>query len=124
MNVGGEIFTQFDQSDQQFFAEFRVTDESEVTIRAGPCPRMTLRPFMRVLGETVQLYIQKGFLRQIDETMVSEFMDTIRSKGFDPSEFGLTEEVVRRRLEIAAQSEREIPATWPDSSSPNAAEKP
>ena len=72
---------------------------------------MTLRPFMRVLSETVQHYVQKGFLRRIDETMMSEFMDTIRSKGFDPSEFGLTEEVLRRRLEIAAQGEREIPAT-------------
>jgi len=104
-----EDFTQFDQCDQRFFAEL-VTDESEVS-SGGACPRMTLRPFMRVLGETVQLYIQKGFLKRIDETMISEFMDTIRSKGFDPSEFGLTEDVVRRRLEIAAQSEREIPAT-------------
>ncbi len=104
-----EDFTQFDENDQQFFAELMV-DESDVS-PSGNCPRMTLRPFMRILGETVQLYVQKGFLKQIDETMICEFMDTIRSKGFDPSEFGLTEDLVRRRLEIAAQSEREIPAS-------------
>lgn len=104
-----EDFTKFDQGDQRFFAEL-IADESEMSSRDST-PRLTLRPFMRVLNETVQHYIQKGFLKKIDQTMVSEFMDTIRDKGFDPSEFGLTEQIVRRRLEIAAQGDREIPAT-------------
>lgn len=105
-------FTQFDAEDQQFFADYLTGEEAEVGADEAS-PRMTLRPFMRVLNETVHHYVQKGFLRAIDETMVAEFLDTIRSKGFDPSEFGLTEDIVRRRLEIAAQAERELPATPP-----------
>ena len=101
-------FTQFDDADQQLFTEL-TTDESEVSLGSNG-PRMTLRPFMRVLNETVQNYIQRGFLREIDETMVSEVMDTIRSKGFDPSEFGLSEDIILRRLQLGAESEREIPA--------------
>jgi superfamily II DNA or RNA helicase len=104
-----EDFTQFDKEDQKFFAEYLTGEETEVTGDATS-PRMTLRPFMRVLNETVHNYVHKGFLTTIDETMVAEFLETIRSKGFDPAEFGLTEEVVRLRLEMAAQSEREVPA--------------
>jgi DNA repair protein RadD len=103
-----EDFTQFDKDDQQFFAELTV-DETDVA-SSGAGPRMTLRPFMRVLNETLLGYVQKGFLRQIDETMVTECLDTIRSKGFDPSEFGITEEMMKRRLELAARGEREIAA--------------
>jgi DNA repair protein RadD len=105
-----EDFAQFDENDQQFFSEY-LSGGEEVIEEGEVSPRMTLRSFMRVLNETVQNYIQKGFLKKIDETMVNEFLDTIRRKGFDPSEFGLNEEVVRRRLEIAAQAEREVPAT-------------
>lgn len=104
-------FQRFDEGDQQFFAEFLAGDEE--TIEGEGEKRLSLRPFMRVLNETVESYIQRSFLREVDEVMVREFMDTIRSKGFDPSEFGLTEEVVRLRLEIAASAEKEVPASNP-----------
>jgi hypothetical protein len=45
--------------------------------------------------------------------MVQDLLETIRSKGFDPSEFGLTEEVVRLRLVMSAQAEREVTAFSP-----------
>lgn len=102
-------FTNFDKEDQDFFAAYLAGDDTEIP--EGPAgPRMTLRPFMRVLNETVDKYIQKGFLRQVDETLVREVLETIRSRGFDPLEFGLTEEIMRHRLELAAQAQREIPA--------------
>jgi DNA repair protein RadD len=104
-------FQRFDDGDQQFFAEFLGDDEE--TIEGEGEKRLSLRPFMRVLNETVEAYIQRTFLKEVDEVMVREFMDTIRAKGFDPSEFGLTEEVVRLRLEVAASAERELPASTP-----------
>ncbi len=100
-------FTNFDKDDQTFFAEYLAGSETEIQEEEGS-PRLTLRPFMRVLEETVERYVQKAFLKEIDETMVGEFLDTIRSKGFDPSEFGLTEEMVRARLQIATEAQREL----------------
>lgn len=106
-------FTNFDKEDQDFFAEYLSGDVTEVS-EGTRSPRMTLRPFMRVLTETVERYTQKGFLKGIDETMVTDILETIRSKGFDPLEFGLTEEMIRRRLELATQAaERELPAYLP-----------
>jgi DNA repair protein RadD len=99
-------FTNFDRDDQTFFAEYLAGSETE--IEEDGSPRLTLRPFMRVLEETVDKYVQKAYLKDIDETMVDEFLDTIRSKGFDPSEFGLTEEMVRARLQIATSAQREL----------------
>lgn len=107
-----EDFQRFDAEDQQFFAEF-LAGEEELIEDEGTGPRLTLRPFMRVLNETVEHYVQKGFLKEVDEVMVQDLLDTIRAKGFEPSEFGLTEEMVRLRLEIAAQAEREVPAFNP-----------
>jgi superfamily II DNA or RNA helicase len=114
-----EDFTNFDKVDQQFFAEYLAGDGDEALIvsedaEAGErTPRMTLRPFMRVLNETVNSYLQRGYLTEINETMIQELFETIRAKGFDPSEFGLTEEMARRRLELAAQNDAEIPAYEP-----------
>lgn len=99
-------FTNFDRDDQTFFAEYLASSEMEID--EDGTPRLTLRPFMRVLEETVEKYVQKAYLKDIDETMVDEFLDTIRSKGFDPSEFGLTEEMVRARLQISTSAQREL----------------
>jgi DNA repair protein RadD len=99
-------FTNFDRDDQTFFAEYLASSEMEID--EDGTPRLTLRPFMRVLEETVEKYVQKAYLKDIDETMVDEFLDTIRSKGFDPSEFGLTEEMVRARLQISSSAQREL----------------
>ena len=105
-------FQRFDAEDQQFFSEF-LAGEDDVTEGAAEGPRLTLRPFMRVVNETVEKYVQRGFLKEVDEVMVNEFLETIRAKGFDPSEFGLSEEVVRLRLEVGAQAEREVPSFDP-----------
>jgi DNA repair protein RadD len=103
-------FANFDKEDQQFFAEFLGAGASTVEGSDPSSPRLTLRPFMRVLVETVDSYLQKGYLKQVDHAMVTEVLETIRSKGFDPLEFGLTEEIMKRRLEMAALAERQVPA--------------
>lgn len=105
-----EDFRQFDKEDQQFFEEL-AEEEIEGDGGGERTPRMTLRPFMRILNETVRKYVQKTFLREIDDTMVNEVMTTIRNAGFDPSEFGLDEQMMRRRLEMAARGAREIQAS-------------
>lgn len=105
-----EDFKQFDKEDQQLFAELAEGEAAEEE-SGERSPRMTLRPFMRVLNETVQKYVQKTFLNEIDDAMVTEVMTTIRNAGFDPSEFGLDEQMMRRRLEMSARGEREIQAT-------------
>ncbi len=105
-----EDFRQFDKEDQKFFAELAAGEDTEEE-SGERSPRMTLRPFMRVLNETVRKYVQKAYLKEIDDTMVTEVMTTIRNAGFDPSEFGLDEAMMRRRLEMAARGEREIQAT-------------
>jgi DNA repair protein RadD len=86
-------FANFDKEDQQFFSEFLGAGAS--CIEDDPSsPRLTLRPFMRVLAETVDSYLHKGYLKQVDHAMVAEVLETIRSKGFDPLEFGLTEDIM------------------------------
>lgn len=107
-----EDFRRFDTEDQRFFEEFLAGDE-EIIEGEGNNPRLTLRPFMKVLNETVEKYVQKGFLKEVDELMVHDLLNTIRAKGYDPSEFGLTEEMVRLRLEMASQAEREVAAFNP-----------
>lgn len=104
-------FTNFDQEDQKFFQEY-FQEEIEVEGSGEAQPRMTLRPFMRVLNEVVESYKKKGFLKEIDDVMVGDLFDTIREKGFEPSEFGLTEDMVRLRLS-AASTEAQIPAFNP-----------
>jgi DNA repair protein RadD len=99
-------FSNFDKDDQEFFSEYLGGPDETIEGEGGP--RVTLRPFMRVLNETVDQYVQKGFLRLVDQTMVDEVLQTIRSKGFDPIEFGLTEEMMRQRLELAVQAERHV----------------
>ena len=92
-----EDFKRFDAEDQQFFAEM-LAGEEQILEGEAAGQRLTLRPFMRVLNETVEKYVKRAFLKEVDEVMVQDLMDTIRSKGFEPSEFGLTEEMVRLRL--------------------------
>jgi superfamily II DNA or RNA helicase len=100
-------FRNFDKEDQALFAEILEATEGTIEDSLGS-PRMTLRPFMRVLSETVDKYLQQTYLSEINDAMITEFMDTIRSKGFDPIEFGLTEEMVRNRLQLAAIERQEV----------------
>ncbi|MFX5610727.1 hypothetical protein ABTD85_20110, partial [Acinetobacter baumannii] len=51
-------------------------------------------------------------MKKIDEMMIGDLFNTIREKGFEPAEFGLTEEMMRRRL-AAAQVEDRVAAFHP-----------
>jgi DNA repair protein RadD len=104
-------FTNFDKDDQEFFHEL-LQGELEVDGEGEQSPRMTLRPFMRVLSEIVESYHRKGYLKKIDDVMIGDLFATIREKGFEPTEFGLNEEVVRKRL-AAAQAEGQVAAFNP-----------
>jgi len=102
-----EDFRNFDKEDQALFAD--LLEGTGCTVEpADGSPRLTLRPFMRVLSETVERYVQQAYLTEINDAMVSQFMETIRASGFDPLEFGLTEEMVRMRLELSAAQQRDI----------------
>ena len=94
-------FTNFDKDDQEFFQEY-LQGELEIEGEGDESPRLTLRPFMRVLQEVVESYQRQGYLKKIDDVMIRDLFDTIRGKGFEPTEFGLTEEMVRARLSAAA----------------------
>ena len=104
-------FTNFDRDDQEFFLEY-LQEEMEFEGDGEDSPRMTLRPFMQVLNEIVESYQQKGYLKKIDAVLIGDLFQTIRDKGFEPSEFGLTEEIVRNRL-VTAESEGRIAAFDP-----------
>ena len=104
-------FTNFDRDDQEFFQEY-LRGDHQVDEDGDASPRLTLRPFMRVLNEIVENYQRQGYLRHIDEVMIGDLFDTIRRKGFEPSEFGLTEDMVRTRLS-AAQAEGKVAAFNP-----------
>jgi len=104
-------FTNFDKQDQQFFKEM-LQQEIEIEGDGEANPRMTLRPFMRVLNEVVDSYRRQGFLKEIDKVMIDDLFDTIRDKGFEPAEFGLTEEIVRARLTSSGKADQ-IPAYNP-----------
>ena len=104
-------FTNFDRDDQEFFLEY-LQEEMEFEGDGEGSPRMTLRPFMQVLNEIVESYQQKGYLKKIDAVLIGDLFQTIRDKGFEPSEFGLTEEIVRNRL-ATAESEGRIAAFDP-----------
>ena len=93
-------FTNFDKDDQEFFQEF-LQGDVEVDKDVDASSRLTLRPFMLVLNEVVGNYQLQGYLKDIDDVMIRDLFDTIRSKGFEPSEFGLTEDMVRIRLSTA-----------------------
>src|SRR5207245_2790866 len=69
-------FQRFDAEDQQFFEEF-FAGEEEIIEGEGGAPRVSLRPFMKVLNETVEKYVQKGFLKGVDEVMVQDLLETI-----------------------------------------------
>jgi DNA repair protein RadD len=105
-------FRNFDKEDQTLFSELLGAAEG-ITEPTEETPRLTLRPFMRVLSETVEKYVQLSYLTEINDTMVSQFMDTIRSSGFDPLEFGLTEEMVRMRLQLSAAQHQEVTPFMP-----------
>jgi DNA repair protein RadD len=104
-------FTNFDKDDQEFFREY-LQGELEVDGEGEGSPRLTLRPFMRVLNELVENYHRKGYLKKIDEVMIADLFAAIRDKGFEPVEFGLTEDMVRGRL-TAAQIEGQVAAFEP-----------
>ena len=104
-------FTNFDKDDQDFFHEY-LQGELEIEGEGDGSPRLTLRPFMLVLNEVVESYQRQGYLKKIDDVMISDLFDTIREKGFEPTDFGLTEEIVRRRL-TSAQSEGHVAAFNP-----------
>ena len=104
-------FTNFDKDDQEFFHEY-LQGDLDVDGDGDASPRLTLRPFMRVLNEVVENYQRQGYLKHIDDVMIGDLFDTIRRKGFEPSEFGLTEDMVRMRLS-AAQAEGQIAAFNP-----------
>lgn len=104
-------FTNFDKEDRDFFQEY-LQAEPGTNEGTEHSPRLTLRPFMRVLNEVVESYQRRGFLKQIDDVMVSELFATIREKGFEPTEFGLNEDIVRKRL-AAAQAEGQVTAFNP-----------
>ena len=99
-------FTTFDKDDQDFFQEY-LQGDFEMDGGGDASTRLTLRPFMRVLNEVVGNYQLQGYLKNIDDIMIRDLFDTIRMKGFEPSEFGLTEDMVRMRLS-AAQAEGQI----------------
>ncbi len=99
-------FTNFDKDDQDFFQEMLIDDEPE---DGQPAPRLTLRPFMRVLRELVESYSKKGYLRKVDDAMVQDLFKAIREKGFEPGEFGLTEEIVRERLQASQEESQVLP---------------
>jgi len=101
-------FQNFDREDQQFVSEYLTGTSEVVDDGSGGGPRLTLRPFMRVLNETIDKYLQKGFLKEVSQQMVLDILDTIRGKGFDPLEFGLTEEMMMRRLQMTAAAAREV----------------
>jgi DNA repair protein RadD len=99
-------FTQFDERDQKFFQE--ITGGAQKVIDDSTGPRLTLRPFMRVLNETIQEYAIKGYLKQIDEALLDQFKREMRNHGFDLAEFGLSDEALRTRLAMAGP--RQVPA--------------
>ena len=103
-------FTNFDKQDQRFFAEYLGSETLDRVIEEEGKPRLSLRPFMRVLNETVDGYARKGYLKEIDSKMVDEVLSIIKSRGFDPLEFGLSEEMMKRRLDIARIEGQKIPA--------------
>ena len=104
-------FTNFDKDDQEFFREY-LQGEMEIEGDGEGLPRLTLRPFMRVLNEVVEAYQRKGYLKKIDDVMIGDLFETIRNKGFEPSEFGLNEDIVRQRLS-AAGAEAQVTAFSP-----------
>lgn len=104
-------FTNFDKDDQEFFREY-LQGEMEIEGEGEGSPRLTLRPFMRVLNEIVEAYQRKGYLKKIDDVMIGDLFETIRNKGFEPSEFGLSEDIVRQRLS-AAENEAQVTAFNP-----------
>jgi hypothetical protein len=54
----------------------------------------------------VESYRKLGYLKKIDDVMIRDLFEAIREKGFEPSEFGLTEDMVRRRLSPTAGPDR------------------
>ena len=106
-----ERLTNFDKDDQEFFQEY-LQDDQGIEGEEDSSPRLTLRPFMRVLNEVVENYQRQGYLKHIDNLMIADLFDTIRKKGFEPAEFGLTEDMVRMRLTVA-QSEGQLAAFNP-----------
>jgi len=106
-----EDFKNFDKADQAFFSSY-LGDGAEEIVTEGDekKKRLTLRPFMRVLNETIEKYVQKGFLKKIDEKLVNGFFEQMKTFGFDPLEFGLTPEIIKQRLAAAAQAPQPVAA--------------
>ena len=88
-------FKNFDSDDQEFFTNYL---QEHIQSEAEGRGRLTLRPFMRVINEVVEHYRHQGYLKDVDDVMVDDVLKTIRDKGFDPIEFGLTEEMIKKRI--------------------------
>jgi len=97
-------FTQFDKRDQGLLHDI-ISENDAGAVKRG---RLTLRPFMRVLNESIQQYSVKGYLRRIDQALIEQFKEEMRNHGFDLSELGLTDEILRTRLNMAG--ERQVAA--------------
>lgn len=99
-------FTNFDDDDQEFFREYL---QDHVQSESDGHRRLTLRPFMHVINEVVEHYRQQGYLKEVDDVMVDDILVTIRERGFDPIELGLTKEMIVRRL-MMGQGDIKTPA--------------
>lgn len=106
-------FANFDAGDDAFVKEYLAGEDETVEESEEGTPRLTLRPFMRVLSETVDKYVQQAYLTEMDETLAEELMQTIRDKGFEPAEFGLTVEMLRARVRMSGQQRLEFPPYEP-----------
>lgn len=101
-------FSNFDVADQAFVREYLAGDEGAAEEEGEGKRRLSLRPFMRVLNETVEKYVQKAYLREVDRAMLDDLMQTIREKGFEPGEFGLTAEMLEARIRMTGQQQLEF----------------
>ena len=110
-----EDFKEFDADDQDLINELSGRYRADAVEESGDGKpiRLRLSSFIQVLNEVVHQYSQRAYLSEVDTTMVDEVLQTLRDKGFDPSEFGLTEEVMKRRLESDARASITRPLTVP-----------
>jgi len=108
-------FKEFDKEDQGLAQELSGRNKSA---GAGASTgdgqlRLRLSSFIEVLNEVVSTYSQHSYLTAVDSVMVDDVLQTLRDKGYDPSEFGLTEDIMKRRLESDARARETRPLTQP-----------
>ena len=96
-------FKDFDADDKEF-AECLAGKDSTSGSGDPNQLRIRLSSFMEVLNEVVHTFTQTSYLSEVDEAMVDNVLQTLKDKGFDPAEFGLTEEIMKRRLEAETRA--------------------